>query len=103
MHKIKDLKDITNDALLVIADVVGSYPSFAHETRLQALKEVLERRKDKKISIHDLVKMAAFILQNNYFEFNGEVKHQISGTAIGTKFVATYASNFIDEIRTNFF
>ena len=46
--------------------------------------------------------MAAFVLKNNYFEFNGEVKHQISGTAIGTKFAPTYASIFIDEIETKF-
>ena len=37
MHKIKDLKYIPNDALLVTADVVGLYPSIPHETRLQAL------------------------------------------------------------------
>ena len=46
--------------------------------------------------------MAAFVFKNNYFEFNGEVKHQISGTAIGTKFAPTYASVFMDEIETNF-
>ena len=37
MHKIKDLKYIPNNALLVTADVVGLYPSIPHETRLQAL------------------------------------------------------------------
>ena len=57
-----------------------------HEAGLQALQEVLECRKDKKISANDLVKMSAFVLKNNYFGFNGEVKHQISVTAIGTKF-----------------
>ena len=31
-----------------------------------------------------------------------EVKHEISGTAIGTKFALTYASTFMDEIETNF-
>ena len=46
--------------------------------------------------------MSAFVLKNNYFEFNGEVKHQISGTAIGTKFAPTYASIFMDEIETKF-
>ena len=30
--------------------------------------------------------MAAFVLQNNYFEFNGENKPQTSSTAIGTRF-----------------
>ena len=34
--------------------------------------------------------MAKFVLQNNYFEFNGETKQQISGTAIGTQFAPPY-------------
>ena len=50
IHKIRDLKDIPNNTLLVTADVVGLCPSIPHETGMQALKEVLEKRKDKKIS-----------------------------------------------------
>ena len=50
MHKITDLKDIPNDPLFVTANVVGLYPSIAHKTRLQALKEVLEHKKKRKIS-----------------------------------------------------
>ena len=102
MHKIRDLKDVPNDALLVTADVVGLYPSISLEPGLQALKEVLKRRKDKKISTNDLVKMSAFVFKNNCFEFNGEVKHLKTGTAIGTNFSPTYASIFKDEIEINF-
>ena len=47
--------------------------------------------------------MAAFVLKNNGFEINGEFKHQIYGTAIGTKFAPTYASIYMDEIEANFF
>ena len=46
--------------------------------------------------------MAAFVFKNNYFEFNGEVKHQISGISLGTKFAPTYAPIFMDKIETNF-
>ena len=46
--------------------------------------------------------MTAFVIKNNYFEFNREVKHQISGTAIGSKFPPRYASIFMDKIETNF-
>ena len=35
--------------------------------------------------------MAEFVLKNNYFEFDLNVKHQISGTAIGRKFAPPYA------------
>ena len=96
------MKNIPDNALLVTLDVVGLYPSIPHEAGLRALKEVLDRREEKKISTEDLVKMAEFVLRNNYFEFNGQVKYQISGTAIGTKLASTYACIFIDEIETNF-
>ena len=102
IKKIKHLKNIPDNAILVTADVVGLYPSIPHEAGLRALKEVLDRREEKKISTEDLVKMAEFVLKNNYFEFNGQVKHQISGTAISTKFAPTYSCIFMDEIATKF-
>ena len=45
--------------------------------------------------------MARFVLEN-YFEFNGDVKKQISGTAIGTKFAPPYACIFMDDLETKF-
>ena len=46
--------------------------------------------------------MAEFVLKNNYFEFNVKVCRQISGTAIGTKFLLPYPYIFTDEMETNF-
>ena len=46
--------------------------------------------------------MAKFVLKNNYFEFNGKVKQQISGTAIGTKFAPPYACIFMNKVETSF-
>ena len=102
IKKIKHVKKIPDNAILVTADAVGLYPIIPHEAGLRALKEVLDRKEDKKISTEDLVKVAEFLLKNNYFEFNGQVKHQILGTAIGTKFAPTYAFIFMDEIKTKF-
>ena len=90
------------DPLLVTADNVWFYPNILHEAGLQALKEALERRKNKKISTNNLVEMAAFVLKNNDFEFNEGGNHQISGSAIGTKFAPTYGSIFMEEIEINF-
>ena len=59
---------------------------------MEVLEEALEKRESKQISADNLIKLAKFALQNNYFEFNGEVKRQISGTAIGAKFVPPYGS-----------
>ena len=84
IEKIKRIGNIPEDAILVTADVVGLYPSIPHELDLKVLKVALEKRESIQISTSELVKMAKFVLQNNYFEFNGETKQQISGTAIGT-------------------
>ena len=46
--------------------------------------------------------MAAFVLKNNYFEFNVEFKHQISGISIGTKLAPTYACIFLQKIENKF-
>ena len=46
--------------------------------------------------------MAELVLKNNYLELKGQVKHQISSTAIGTKFASTYACIFMDELKTEF-
>ena len=47
-------------------------------------------------------------MKNNVFEFNNQIKQQISGTAIGTpfgigtKFAPTYVSIFMDNVETDF-
>ena len=46
--------------------------------------------------------MAEFVLTNNYFEFGQKVFHQISGTAIDTKFASPYTCIFMDKFETNF-
>ena len=45
------------------ADVVGLCPRIPHDAGLRALKEVLDRREEKKISNEDLVKMAELCLR----------------------------------------
>ena len=52
------------------AHVVGPYLSIQHELGLKTLEEAVEKRESNQISTDDLVKLAKFVLQNNYFEFN---------------------------------
>ena len=46
--------------------------------------------------------MAEFVLKNNYFEFNSNVKDQISGTAIGTEFAPPYPCIYMDCMENQF-
>ena len=102
LEKIKTLGCIPDNAILVTADVVGLYPSIPHQAGINALKEALDKRPLKKIPTDDLIKMAEFVLSNNFFEFNSDTFQQISGTAIGTKFAPPYACIYMDQVEQKF-
>ena len=62
-----------------------------------SLREVLAKREQKRIPITELVQIAKFVLKNNFCEFNGQIKQQISGIAIGIK-----RAKFMDKIVEEF-
>ena len=99
---MKKLGKLSGNITLVTADVVALYPSIPHEDGLETLRERLIKSEDLKLPVNDIVKMAEFVLKNNIFEFNGKVKKQVAGTAIGTKFAPPYACIYMDEIETEF-
>ena len=99
IKKTKKIGTIPKVSNLITADVVGLYSCIPLEAGLTALGKTLNNRTNKKVSAEY---MAKFVLNNNYFEFNGKVKQQTSGTAIGTKFSPHYACIFIDKVETSF-
>ena len=99
---MKRIGKVPEGSFLVKADVVGLYPSIPHKEGILALKSKLEEQTSSKIPTNDLVKLAEFVLKNNFFEFNNEIKPQISGTAIGTKFAPPYACIYMDKTETDF-
>ena len=102
LEKIKNVGNIPENAILVTADVVGLYPNIPHSAGIKALSNMLEAREHKAVSTEELVKIARFVLENNYFKFNGDFKKQNSGTAIGTKFAPPYSCIFMDDLETKF-
>ena len=81
---------------------MGLYPSIPHQAGLIAFKEALDKSLSKKIPTDDLIKMAEFVLSNNFFEFNSDTFQQISGTAMGTKFAPPYACIYMDQVEHKF-
>ena len=102
MKKTRNLGSIPENVILVTADVVGLYPRIPHKAGLKALREVLDKREQHTFPTSELIRMADFVLKNNYFEFNGQIKQQLSGTVIGTKFSPPYACLVMDKIETAF-
>ena len=58
INKSRKLRKIPDNAILVTADVVGLYPSIPDNIGLRALKEALDKRKQKKIPTEDLLQTA---------------------------------------------
>ena len=102
INKFGQIGSIPENAILVTADVVGLYPIIPHKAGLKALKNALAKRKQKHIPTEKWINMAEFRLKNNFFEFNGSVKQQVSGTAIGIECAPTYACIYMDEVETEF-
>ena len=99
IKKTKKIGTIPKVSNLITADVVVLYSCIPLEAGLKALGKTLNNRANKKVSTEY---MAKFVLNNNYFEFNGKVKQQTLGTAIETKFAPHYACIFIDKVETSF-
>ena len=57
----------SEDSFLVTVDVVGIYPSIPHKEGISALKSKLDEQSSSKIPNDDLVKLAEFVLKNNFF------------------------------------
>ena len=70
IKKTQNLGSIPKNAILVMADVVGLYPSIPHEAGLKALREVFDKREQHTIPTSELIRMADFVLKSNYFKFN---------------------------------
>ena len=104
LDKLKDLGEIPERAILVNADVVGLYPSIPHTEGREVLRKQYDKFLHKKVPTEDIIKMADFVLKNNFFEFNYKFFQQILGTAIGTKFaLPPYDCIFMDYIDDVFF
>ena len=73
--KLKNLRKVPDNAILITADVVGFYPNIPHNEGLEVLKKRIDNFYEKSIPTEDLFKMAEFVLKNNYFEFKSNVKH----------------------------
>lgn len=88
---IEDLK-ITDDMVILCADVANLYPSIPLEYGLQATESVLKRYDayDPDLAFH--MSLLKWVLTHNIFEFDGRFLRQLKGTAMGTPCAVAYAN-----------
>ena len=75
LKKVQNMGKIPQNSILVTADVVGLYPSMLHNAGLNAFKDALDCRQNKKIPTDMFVKIAEFVLANIYFGSGQKVFH----------------------------
>ena len=54
--KLKNIDHIPQDVIMVTADIVDQCPSIPHNAGVEALREALDNRENKKISTDNLTK-----------------------------------------------
>ena len=102
IDKMKRIGKVSEGSFLVTADVVCLYASMPDKEGILAIKIKLDEQTSSKIPTNDVIKLAEFVLKNNFFEFKNEIKQQIPGTTIGTKFAPPYACIYMDKTETDF-
>ena len=90
--------------LLCILDITSLYTNIPHNEGIQSIKEKLTIHRTPNNLLHNsyIVELLAVVLTNNHFEFNVTCYHQVSGTAMGTKLVASYANLFMTKFEEKY-
>ena len=71
------------------------YPHIAQDQEAEIMRRFLDKREDQSVLSESVCKLANIVLKHNYFELEKDVYHQISGTAISTKFASHYVNIFM--------
>ena len=102
IKKLKKIKEVANDAIMVTADVFGLYPGICHDVRLETLRKTLNERANKKNGPEDLVKMADLFLKTTTLNLMVKLNNIFLGTVIGTNVAPPCACIFMEKVETEF-
>ena len=102
IKKLKEIKEVANDAIMVTADVFGLYPSIYHDVRLETIRKMLDERVNKKNGPEDLFKMADLFLKTTTLNLMVKLNNNFLGTAIGNNFMPPCACIFMEKLEIEF-
>ena len=87
-------RKVRPDVYAVTCDVTSLYTSIPVDLGIEAITYWLHKLPDlvpNRFTSRFIIEAIQFVLENNYFSFNGEVWHQCVGTAMGKAFAPPYA------------
>jgi hypothetical protein len=85
---------------LVTADISSMYTNIPTELGIQAMFELAQDfYAGEEVKAELIADLTRFVLSNSYLAFQGEVYHQVQGTAMGTACAPTYANLFVAQLE----
>ena len=95
---------LKRDTLLCTIDVVDLYTMIPQVEGVLSLKKMLEYLNLKQIGglkVETIIRLSRFVMQNNYFLYNGLFYHQIRGGAMGSPLTLTIANCYMFFFERN--
>ncbi|XP_070570116.1 uncharacterized protein [Ptychodera flava] len=98
-HHLQDINQINipDNALLVTLDVQSLYTNIPHDFGINSVREFLTMHNVENTDL--LIEMLQFILEHNFFTFQGNFYLQKHGTAMGSKVAPSYANLAMGKIE----
>ncbi|CAF1260607.1 unnamed protein product [Rotaria sordida] len=90
--------NICQETLFCTVDVADLYTMVPQTEGVLSLKKMLDHLKLKQVGglkIETIIRLSRFVIQNNYFSFNGQFYHQVRGGAMGSPLTLTVANCYM--------
>jgi hypothetical protein len=100
---LKQLKDWSNlnlrqETILCSIDVTDLYTMIPQTVGVLAVRKMMDHSNLKQIGglkTETIIRLSRFVMQNNYFSYNGQYYHQIRGGAMGSPLTLTIANCYM--------
>ncbi|CAF1538052.1 unnamed protein product [Adineta ricciae] len=90
--------NLRSSTILCTIDVSDLYTVIPHVEGVLSLKSMLDHLKLKKVNnvrTEAILRLARFVMKNNYFKYNGQYYHQVRGGAMGSPLALTIANCYM--------
>lgn len=95
LDKLASFSTFDNNWLLATMDISSLYTSIPNMAGLEAVRHFLSTADGLNLPVEFLIECLHFVLDNNFFAFEGKKYSQIRGTAMGSSAAPSFANLFV--------
>lgn len=87
------------NCIFVTGDINSLYTNIPTDSGIRKVSTLIRKYIDEKDKQDCIIELLQFVLNNNYFLYEGNWYHQISGTAMGTPTAPVFANIFLQFLE----